>query len=80
MIKTLMAMIREFVTRGVTTLVLRFTKEGGTRNDERRINRVARRVSRQLKGGELLGRLCRFSFHAWVTEHFDDSDHVALIT
>jgi hypothetical protein len=28
MIKTLMAMIREFVTRGVTTLVLRFTKEG----------------------------------------------------
>jgi hypothetical protein len=33
-------------------LVLRFTKEGGTKNDESDMGRIARKAREQLKGGK----------------------------
>jgi hypothetical protein len=69
-----MKVIKDFVTWGVIALPLkrnpisRFMKGGGVQeNDERCNDRVARRVSRQLKRGELLGCPCHISIHAWVT-------------
>jgi hypothetical protein len=44
------------------------------RTDERCIDRIARRTMGQLKEGRLLGHLCHFSLHVWVTSHLIELD------
>jgi hypothetical protein len=87
MIKALMTIITEFITRGVTTLplkknlILRFTKGGGAQETMKEELIVGKRRCRDYQKVENFSvSQTTFFFYAWAIEHFDDSSHVALIT